>query len=1097
MNTRKLIAAVMAIVLIVAAIPALSLAEGYRTVTNERRQLSKLEKAWQQIEAAEAKAIAAGLSRKEVIGAAYQAALNYKDTSLDSFGDFSEDGFFFNVDGMLCAYNYRLRNEINRVDAPQTADTEKIIMTAGKNSEPVVTRGHNGPYSRNVLLVGPYYGHDIAFNICHFKNVAQKVANSTAGSYTLLQSTQATGPAIVEHMKNKGVVIFDTHGSYGNGTTYVCLTTSSGLTSDDYARGWAAYNGSDAYIDGRYIQNHLDDSRLSNCLIHLASCDGMKQSGNGTTGRALIEAGAAAVYGYTQEASHLGILSSGKTFWNEIMKGVTVAEAYNNMVRKHGNCVPASAAKPYHIIMSETDPFPAIADAPQSVYCAWKLHNIGTMPEPTPDPIPEYIPDKDGFVQLSVRKLTVASEQNGEDRAKVIDGNNNTIWHTRHGYEASAAERYITIELNAYEAIKRFEYQPRLTASNGRVNGYKLSVSSDGQSWTEVSSGNWANNSALKTVEFENPVVAKFVKLEGVTTYGNSSGEENRYMSAAEIRLFGHVSCQIGVNRVTVASEQGGETREKAFDGNKNTLWHTKWHYAAPASERYITVELIKPTYIGRYEYQSNMSGSNGRVNRYKLSVSTDGKSWTEVSSGNWANNNTLKTVEFASPVLAKFVKLEGVSTYGNSSGEANMYMNAAEIRVFRSEAEQSAQLEVSGVSVATEQLENGEGREKAIDGSNNTMWHTKHRYASSLEERYITLELASPAYINRYEYQPRMSAVNGRVNSYKIYTSMDGSNWTVAASGNWSNDNALKTVFFAAPVMAKFVKLQGVTTYGSSSADENKYMSAAEIRIFGSIAPVQQEYLNFSIVNRFVGMDNNAEWGNGEDKLIPRSISYQLLANGQPTGSVQTFSNPFGGNKNWDDQARWTNVPKFDENGDAIDYTVQVVNADSRWLLTENALVNTSENSFRFELRHRWAMARINVNIEWRNSSGGSVNAPAGAQLEVKLMKRGNGSQDEVISTIVLNSGNNFRGTFKSTAYTNDGSENAFLPRVFLKDANGNVIYENGRPVLDSNAYYLVENWLNTDNWTPQYPESILASGNYSSASNGEFSVTIVNAAK
>lgn len=141
--------------------------------------------------------------------------------------------------------------------------------------------------------------------------------------------------------------------------------------------------------------------------------------------------------------------------------------------------------------------------------------------------------------------------------------------------------------------------------------------------------------------------------------------------------------------------------------------------------------------------------------------------------------------------------------------------------------------------------------------------------------------------------------------------------------------------------------------------------------------------------------------------------------------------------------------------------------------------------------------MARINVNIEWRNSSGGSVNAPAGAQLEVKLMKRGNGSQDEVISTIVLNSGNNFRGTFKSTAYTNDGSENAFLPRVFLKDANGNVIYENGRPVLDSNAYYLVENWLNTDNWTPQYPESILASGNYSSVSNGEFNVTIVNAAK
>jgi hypothetical protein len=491
------------------------------------------------------------------------------------------------------------------------------------------------------------------------------------------------------------------------------------------------------------------------------------------------------------------------------------------------------------------------------------------------------------------------------------------------------------------------------------------------------------------------------------------------------------------------------------------------------------------------------MSGSNGRVNQYRLSVSTDGETWTEVSSGSWANNNTLKTVEFASPVLAKFVKLEGVSTYGNSSGEVNMYMNAAEIRIFRGEAAQSTKLEVSGISVATEQLENGEGREKAIDGSNDTMWHTRHRYASPLEERYITLELAAPAQLSRYEYQPRMTAVNGRVNNYKIYTSMDGRSWTVVSSGTWSNDNALKTVYFETPVMAKFVKLEGVTTYGSSSADVNKYMSAAEIRIFGSTAPVQQEYLNFSIVNRFVSMDNNTEWGNGEDKHIPRRISYQLLANGRPTGNVQTFSNPFGGNKNWDDKASWTKLPKFDADGSVIDYTVQVVNADSRWLLTENNLVNVSGNNFRFELRHRWAMARINVGIEWKNSSGGSVNAPVGAQLEVKLMKRGSGSQDEVISTLILSSANNFKGTFKSSAYTNDGSEYTFLPRVFLKDANGNVIYQNGRPVLDSNAYYLVENWLNLDNWTPNYPESILSAANYSSRNNGEFNVTIVNVAK
>ena len=88
--------------------------------------------------------------------------------------------------------------------------------------------------------------------------------------------------------------------------------------------------------------------------------------------------------------------------------------------------------------------------------------------------------------------------------------------------------------------------------------------------------------------------------------------------------------------------------------------------------------------------------------------------------------------------------------------------------------------------------------------------------------------------------------------------------------------------------------------------------------------------------------------------------------------------------------------------------------------------------------------------------------------------MKRGNGKQDEVVSTLYLDSNNNFKGTFTSTAYTNDGSENIFLPRVFRKDANGNVIYQNGKPVLDSNAYYLVEDWLNLDYWTPKYPVNI-----------------------
>ena len=54
-----------------------------------------------------------GTPSDEVINAVYTAALNLNTVDKDSFSDFTKDGFYFTVDGMYCAYNYRLRNELN------------------------------------------------------------------------------------------------------------------------------------------------------------------------------------------------------------------------------------------------------------------------------------------------------------------------------------------------------------------------------------------------------------------------------------------------------------------------------------------------------------------------------------------------------------------------------------------------------------------------------------------------------------------------------------------------------------------------------------------------------------------------------------------------------------------------------------------------------------------------------------------------------------------------------------------------------------------------------------------------------------------------
>ena len=371
MKTRKFLALALALIMAFAMIPVASLAENVDGLVNEAAAMRKLDNAWAALDAAEADALAQGMSRTEVINAVYTAALNLNTVDKDSFSDFTKDGFYFTVDGMYCAYNYRLRNELNTDCAPVE---EGVVLTKGSGKK-IALKDAESP---NVFLIAPYYGHDSTFTD-QYKREAQSIAEATGGEYLLIQSTSATGPAIAENFVDKGVVIFDSHGSQSGTSSYLCLTTSSGITQEDYNNGWAVRSGSAAWIDGRYIENHAPDT-LSNCFVWMAICEGMKRQGQGTTGYALLRAGAGVVYGYSQSVTFVGDYMYEETFWNAMKNAddpATVADAFNLMVEEHGACDPYGDAWP--IVMSEDDPFPANPDSAQTVNSQWTLFG---NPEP-------------------------------------------------------------------------------------------------------------------------------------------------------------------------------------------------------------------------------------------------------------------------------------------------------------------------------------------------------------------------------------------------------------------------------------------------------------------------------------------------------------------------------------------------------------------------------------------------------------------------------------------------------------------------------------------------------------------------------------------
>ncbi|MEF2689264.1 MAG: Ig-like domain-containing protein, partial [Christensenellales bacterium] len=340
------------------------LAENVDGLVNEAAAMRKLDNAWAALDAAEADALAQGMSRTEVINAVYTAALNLNTVDKDSFSDFTKDGFYFTVDGMYCAYNYRLRNELGKVTEPAN---DGIFTIKGSGSNAAMKDAE----SPNVLLLGPYYGYDSNFDDS-YKNATQPIAEATGGDWELIQGHAATGPAIVEAFPDYGSVFVDSHGTASGSSTYICLTTNEGITQEDYNNGWAVNSGSAAYIDGRYIQHHLNGAHISNPFVWLGICEGMKLSGHGVTANALVEAGCGAVYGYSQSVTFVADLTMYlPSFTGSLMEGATIADAFQTMKDEYG--VPDPRGDAYPIIVSPVDPYPANPDSEQTVYCEWTL----------------------------------------------------------------------------------------------------------------------------------------------------------------------------------------------------------------------------------------------------------------------------------------------------------------------------------------------------------------------------------------------------------------------------------------------------------------------------------------------------------------------------------------------------------------------------------------------------------------------------------------------------------------------------------------------------------------------------------------------------
>ncbi len=312
------------------------------------------------------------------------------------------DHFFWETtDGIPCGYSPRL--------AEQGQDAEAYADKNTTPGESVITTSYGikggYPKANDVFLIQPYYGIDQDFTE-QYVTEANRIASALNGTATVYRTTDATIDNIAHAIETGAVVIFDSHGDtdYAKGsdyvtganTSYICLQTNAGLTSQDYevATGpfgayyhayYAGSYGTMKYycVDGTAIANHMD-SVAPNSMLWMAICLGMATDGLQAPLRAH---GVEVVYGYSQSVTFQYDYDWEEAFWSYMRLGKTVGESIAYMKEQVGQwdwChdpeydTVAEARIGYSafpIVVSSEDVYPGHGnvDDLQSVMSTWSI----------------------------------------------------------------------------------------------------------------------------------------------------------------------------------------------------------------------------------------------------------------------------------------------------------------------------------------------------------------------------------------------------------------------------------------------------------------------------------------------------------------------------------------------------------------------------------------------------------------------------------------------------------------------------------------------------------------------------------------------------
>ena len=279
------------------------------------------------------------------------------------------------------------------------------------------------------------------------------------------------------------------------------------------------------------------------------------------------------------------------------------------------------------------------------------------------------------FASRSGWTASADSAQDGNPASNVLDGDSTTIWHTEYSPATAPLPHMITINMQASYYVDTLAYNPRQDGiSNGNIGQYQVLTSTDGSTFNQVASGTWTDDTTIKLATFA-PIQASFIRLVAIT----EAGDRGPWSSASEINVSARTLLSRTGWTTSADSFQDPYVSGNTIDGDTTTFWHTEYSPTNAPLPHALTINMQSVIQnVDSIYYLPRQDGNpNGNIGSYAVLVSTDGQTFTQVTSGVWADDATQKTAYFVS-TPAQYIRLQGIT----EAGDRGPWSSAAEINV-------------------------------------------------------------------------------------------------------------------------------------------------------------------------------------------------------------------------------------------------------------------------------------------------------------------------------------------------------------------------------------------------------------------------------